>query len=154
MAKAIVSNDSGVAVAGTDLSYSSLGFLISFDDDQTPLTTSDGLGDDFQPVLGPDQYWPWWCWLLFPLGVLACCPVAFCIYQNRPSSSGPPSPSGPAGGPRMFGMKGGKGDGVNPLTGDLNLKEFEKNGGGYHLDAEGGSVAATAVSCCSCWWWW
>lgn len=167
MAKAIVANGSGAAVTADDLSYSSLGYIITFDEDQASASTSNSLGDDFQDVLGPDQYWPWWAWLLFGLGVLCCCPVAFCIYHHRPGRNGPPSPSGPAGGLGMFGGKGkgpaggAKGDGMDPYDMDFNLKDFEKNAG-YADKGDGGSATgfndtATVVSD-ECWYcrfgWW
>lgn len=151
MAKAIVANG-GSVVEGDDLSVSSLGFTIEPDEDQADAASSGGLGDDFQSVWGPDQYWPWWSWILFPLGVLVCCPVAYFIYRHRTGPSGPPSPSGPAGGPGMFGSKaggsqGGKEYDPNMSAADYNMKEYEKNAGAGYLDGgESGSVAATAVS--------
>lgn len=151
MAKAIVANG-GPAVEGDDLSVTSLGFAIDFDEDQADPPSSGGLGKDFQDVWGPDQYWPWWSWILFPVGVLLCCPVVCCIFMNRTGPSGPPSPSGPAGGPgtvggKAGGSKGGKEYDPTMSAADFDAKEFEKTAKAGYLDGgESGSVAATAVS--------
>ena len=144
------------AVPADALSYSSLGFLILYDVKQAPAAeASGGLGDEFHNVLGPDQWWSWWAWLLFGLALLFCvCPLAVCIYCFRPGHSGPPSPTGSGGPPVMFGKGGqdGKGGDVEAMGGDLNAKQFEKDGGVYGEGDSGGyNDAATGISV-SIWW--
>lgn len=145
--------DNGVLdVTADDLAYTSLGYLVLFDEDQAPVeATSEGRGSDFHEFFGgADQYWPWWCWLLFGVGLLCCLPVACCIYKNAPGQSGPPSPSGAGGGPGMFGSKGGvgvaeaekAGEGGDPWDADLTLKENEK--GGFVETVEEATTSASA----------
>lgn len=151
MAAALNASDtieaSDVRVSAAGLSFKSLGYVILYDSDQAETSASGGLGDDFHSVPGPEQWWAWWAWLLFGLGLLCCvCPLAACIYHFRPGHSGPPSPSGSGGAPVMFGKsKNGKGD-VEAMGGDLNAKQFEKNGGGYGEDGVGYNDAATGIS--------
>lgn len=137
-------------IVATDLSYASLGYIVVYDVDQPFADTlsGDGLGNDFHDVVGPDQWWPWWAWLMFGLACVCClCPLAFCIYHFRPGYSGPPSPSGAGDGGGLFG-KGeltGKDGFKKGMEGDMNVKEFEKNGG-YLGDGTGYNDADTGVS--------
>ncbi|CAM9685805.1 unnamed protein product [Scytosiphon promiscuus] len=147
--------DLPASVAPNDLSYNSLGYIILYDEDQTAATAgAGGLSDDFVPFTGPDQYWPWWAWILFPLLLLTIVPLACCIYHFRPGYSGPPSPSGAGGGPGMFGQgaaglgKGGKGGGKSGSDADWDMKQFEKGAGGGYGDKDEGAFndAATGIS--------
>ena len=115
-----------------------------YDGEQAAATSaSQGLGDDFHSVAGPDQWWAWWAWLLFGLALVCCvCPLALCIYHFRPGHSGPPSPTGSGSQPVMFGKsKNGNGD-VEAMGGELNAKQFEK----YGEDGVGYNDAATGIS--------
>lgn len=136
-------------VPASALSFKSLGYLVLYDVEQPQATSiSGGLGDDFHSVAGPDQWWSWWAYLVFGLA-LCCCvvPMAACIYHFRPGHSGPPSPTGSGGNSVvMFGRsKDGKED-VEAMGGDLNAKQFEKNGGGYGEEGGGYNDAATGIS--------
>lgn len=152
LADALNSNnpDADGKIEAVDLGYASLGYIVVYDVEQEFASTrsADGLGDDFHDVVGPDQWWPWWAWLMFGLACLCClCPLAFCIYHFRPGYSGPPSPSGAGDGGGLFG-KGeptGKDGFKEGMEGDMNVKEYEKNGG-YLGDGTGYNDADTGVS--------
>lgn len=137
-----------------DTAYTALGFYVGLEG-ETSTAASNGRGSDFQDVLGPDQWWPWWSWLLFGLGLLCCvCPLAACIYHFRPGRSGPPNPSGSGSGSGMFNStaesktfdgfsKEVEGGGGGSDSRDYNMKDYEKNagyedGGGYFNDAATG----------------
>lgn len=106
LANAVSTNE--LVVSASDFTVYSLGYVILYDEDQTPSPAADGLGSDFVSVAGPDQWWPDWSWAIVGVGlVLALCCLGFGWYY-RPKRSDPPSPSGAGGGGSSHGS-GGKG---------------------------------------------
>ncbi|CAM9168630.1 unnamed protein product, partial [Ectocarpus sp. 12 AP-2014] len=121
--------DSNLSVNPAGLTYSSLGYIVLYDEDQAVTTAnSDSLDSDFVAFRGPDQWWPW------------------------PGHAGPPSPSGAGGGPGMFGGstrggtrkdigKGGVGGNADWIT-----QQYEKGGAGGGYGDKDFNDAATGIS--------
>lgn len=120
----------GQAVSASDFTVSFLGYVILYDEDQTP-SPANGLSSDFVSLPGADQWWPDWSWAIVGVGVLvALCCLACCLYY-RPRRSDPPSPSGAGGGGSSQGSggKGGKGGYNKDLDAAFNKDfpdEFDK----------------------------
>ncbi|CAM9687563.1 unnamed protein product, partial [Ectocarpus sp. 13 AM-2016] len=121
--------DSNLSVNPAGLTYSSLGYIVLYDEDQAVTTAnSDSLDSDFVAFRGPDQWWPW------------------------PGHAGPPSPSGAGGGPGMFGgsTRGGTrkeiGKGGGGGNADWITQQYEKGGAGGGYGDKDFNDAATGIS--------
>lgn len=138
-------------VEAEDVGYANLGYYVAFDELQDLETESDGLGNDFVDVIGPDQYWPDFVWYIIGFWVLGLIVTAAYCLRNKLRRHAPPEPTG---GPVGAGMKGGiigaggkKGKlDDDPWSAEFNPKELEKGAYGEGGDGTGAfNETATAV---------